>query len=142
IQSPFTNVYASNPGGNIFPYTINANAPFAPNGTFIAIPPNLRVPEVHQWNFVIQRQFGRDWVASATYAGSESEHLLDSYQLNPSIPAPCPNGAPLTRCNNVGTENANRALSRAGVPGASLIGYMDTYDAGATSSYNALILSL
>jgi hypothetical protein len=142
IVHPFTNVYASNPGGNIFPYTLNANAPFVPYGTFIAIPPNLQIPEVQQWNVVIQRQFGRDWLATATYAGSEAEHLLDSYQLNPSIPATCPNGAALSACNNAGTENANRVFSRAGVPGAGLVGYMDTYDSGATSSYNAMILDI
>jgi hypothetical protein len=121
---------------------VNANAPFAPFGTFIAIPPNLQVPEIHQWNLVVQHQFGRDWLASATYVGSESEHLLDSYQLNPSIPAPCPNGAALNTCNNPGTENGNRVFSRAGVPGANLIGFMDAYDSGATSSYNGLILSV
>ena len=27
---------------------------------------DLKTTEVHQWNFVIQRQFGNDWVASAT----------------------------------------------------------------------------
>ncbi len=142
ILHPFTNVYASNPGANIFPYALNANAPFALHGTFIAIPPNLQVPEVHQWNLVVQRQFGQNWVASATYVGSESEHLLNSYQLNPSTPVPCPNGAPLTACNNVGTENAHRLFSNSGVPGANLIGYMDTYGSGATSSYNGLILSV
>lgn len=142
ILHPFTNMYASNPGGNIFPYTVNANAPFAPYGTYIAIPPNLQVPEVHQWNLTIQRQFGSSWLASAQYVGSESEHLMNSYQLNQSTPAPCPNGAPLNTCNNPGTENKNRVFSRAGAPGANLIGFMDTYGSGATSSYNGLILSV
>jgi len=142
IKNPFTNVYASDPGGNIFPYTVNANAPFATYGTFIAIPPDLKVPEVHQWNAVVQRQFGRDWVASATYVGSESEHLLDSYQLNPATIVPC-NGQPLPNsCNTVGNQNARRVFSVANIPGSGLIGYMDTYDSGATSSYNGLILSI
>jgi len=141
IVHPWTNAYASDPGGNIFPYTVNANAPFATFGTYIAIPPNLQVPEVHQWNATIQKQYGRDWVVTATYLGSESEHLLDSYQLNPSTPVPCANGAPLSACNNAGTENAHRLFQSSGVPRSNLIGYMDTYDSGATSSYNGLILS-
>ena len=48
----------------------------------LAEQPDLKTTEVHQWNFVVQRQFGKDWVASATYTGSETEHLLASYQVN------------------------------------------------------------
>jgi hypothetical protein len=142
VVDPFTNVYASNPGGNIYPYTIGPNAPFVPYGAFIAIPNNLQVPEVHQWNLVIQKQFGRDWLASATYVGSEGEHLLDSYQLNPATIVPCPNNAPVTSCNSTGNQNSRRVFSVAKAPGANLIGYMDTYDSGATSSYNGLILEI
>jgi hypothetical protein len=142
VADPFTNVYASNPGGNIFPYTIGPNAPFVPFGAFIAIPNNLQIPEVHQWNFVIQRQLGRDWLASATYVGSEAEHLLDSYQLNPATIVACPGGAALTTCNSTGNQNSRRVFSVAKAPGANLIGYMDTYDSGATSSYNGLILDI
>ncbi len=141
VKNPFTNVYGSNPGANVFPYVVNANAPFVPFGTFITIPPDLKVPEVHQWNLVVQRQLGRDWLVSATYVGSEAEHLLDSYQLNPATIVPC-NGVPLPNsCNTVGNQNARRVFSVANAPGSNLIGFMDTYDSGATSSYNGLILN-
>jgi hypothetical protein len=148
IKNPWTNAYASNPGGNIFPYALNANAPFVPFGTFIAIPSNLKVPEVHQWNAVIQRQLGKDWLVSATYLGSESEHLLDSYQLNPAnyIPGNCAAGQyGLTSpgpCSTLGNQNYRRTFSLAGAPGSNSIGYLDTYDSGATSSYNGLILEV
>ena len=142
IVHPWTNAYASNPGGNIFPYTINANAPFATGGTYIAIPRDLQIPEVHQWNLTIQKQFGRDLVASASYIGSESEHLLDSYQLNPSTPVSCGAGVSLSVCNNAGTVNKNRLFQSSGVPRSNLIGYMDTYDSGATSSYNGMVVSV
>jgi Carboxypeptidase regulatory-like domain len=148
VPQPWTHVYAGNPGFNIFPYTVNANAPFATFGTFIAIPPDLKVPQVHQWNLVVQRQFGRDWLASATYVGSQSDHLLDSYQQNPAnyIPGTCAAGqfglSVAGPCSTVGNQNFRRTFSLAGVPGSNLIGYMDTYDSGATSSYNGLILSV
>jgi hypothetical protein len=142
VKNPWTNIYASNPGANVFPYVVNANAPFVPYGTFITIPPDLKVPEVHQWNAVIQRQFGHDWLVSATYVGSEAEHLLDSYQLNPATVVPCAGGAALTTCNTVGNQNARRVFSLANIPGSNLIGFMDTYDSGATSSYNGLILNV
>jgi hypothetical protein len=142
VPQPWTHVYAANPAYNVFPYTVDANAPFVPGGAFIAIPPDLKVPEVHQWNAVIQHSFGRDWVASATYIGSQSEHLLDSYQLNPATIVPCPGGAALTTCNTVGNQNSRRVFSVANIPGSDRIGFMDTYDSGATSSYNGLILSV
>jgi hypothetical protein len=148
IPQPFTHVWANNPGANVFPYTVNANAPFVPFGTFIAMPPDLKVPEVHQWNFVMQRQLGHDWLVSAQYVGSEAEHLMDSYQMNPGtyIPGTCAAGqyglsAP-GNCSNTGNTNFRRKYLLQGVPGSNLIGYMDTYDSGATSSYNGLILSV
>ncbi len=90
----FSNPYATNPGGNIYPYTVNKNAPFAPAGTYIYLPPNLKTPETEQWNLVIQRQFAKDWLVSASYVGSESYHLWDSYQMNPAvyIPGTCTAG--------------------------------------------------
>ena len=139
----FSNPYANQPpGSDIFPYSLNANAPFTPYGTFIYMRPNLKTTAVHQWNLRVERQFGNDWVASATYIGSETEHLWVSYQTNPAIVAPCPNGAPITSCNTVANQNQRRLFSRMGIPGSQYIGYMDVYDDGGTSSYNGLMLEL
>ncbi len=150
----FSNPFATNPGGNIYPYTPNKNAPFAPGGTYIFLPPNLKTPETNQWNLVIQRQFGSDWLVSATYLGSESEHLWDSYQVNPAvyIPGKCTAGQYGLRvagpCSSTANQNYRRvfalnnypgALSAAGVP---MFGYVDSFDSGATSSYNGLLLSV
>jgi hypothetical protein len=137
FSGQFTNPYANQPpGSNIFPYELNANAPFTPYGTFIAIPPNLRTTAVHQWNARVERQFGRDWLVSATYVGSETEHLWVSYQTNPAIVSPCPNGAPITTCNTTANQNQRRFF------GDTYIGYMDVYDDGGTASYNGLILAV
>ena len=133
----FSNPYANQPpGSNIFPYDLNANAPFTPYGTFIYIPPDLRTTAVHQWNLRIERQFASDWVASATYIGSETEHLWVSYQTNPAVVSPCPGGAPIQSCNTVGNQNPRRLF------GNQSIGYMDKYDDGGTESYNGLMLTI
>jgi hypothetical protein len=150
----FSNPFATNPGGNIYPYTANKNAPFAPAGTYIFVPPNLKTPETNQWNLVVQRQLGKDWLASATYIGSESEHLWDSYQVNPAvyIPGSCTAGQyGLTKpgpCSTVGNQNYRRVFVLNNYPGtlmsngAPAFGYVDSFDSGATSSYNGLLLSL
>jgi hypothetical protein len=150
----FSNPFATNPGGNIYPYAVNKNAPFAPGGTYLFVPPNLKTPETMQWNLVVQRQLGSDWLLSATYVGSESEHLWDSYQVNPAvyIPGSCAAGQYGLKvagpCSTVGNQNYRRvfalnnypgAISAAGVP---MFGYVDSFDSGATSSYNGLLLSV
>jgi hypothetical protein len=144
----FSNPYASNPGGNIFPFVLNSNSPFAPGGTYIAEQPDLKTTQVHQWNFVVQRQFGNDWVASATYAGSESAHLLSSYQVNPAvyIPGNCLAGqyklAAPGPCSSAANTNARRVFTINNYPGATYYADVDLLDAGGTSSYNGMILAV
>ena len=144
----FSNPYASNPGGNIFPFVLNSNSPFAPGGTYIAEQPNNRATQVHQWNFVVQRQFGNDWVASATYTGSESLHLLNSYQVNPAvyIPGNCVAGQyGLTApgpCSTGANTNARRVFTINNYPGARYYADVDLFDTNGTSSYNGLILAV
>ena len=150
----FSNPFASNPGGNIYPYAVNKNAPFAPNGTYIYLPPNLKTPETMQWNAVVQRQLGRDWLVSATYVGSESEHLWDSYQMNPAvyIPGTCAAGQYNLKapgpCSSVANQSYRREFVLNNYPGTltasgtPVFGYVDSFDSGATSSYNGLLLTV
>jgi hypothetical protein len=150
----FSNPFATNPGGNIFPYVVNSNAPFAPGGTYIFVPPNLKTPETNQWNVVIQRQLRSDWLLSATYLGSESEHLWDSYQVNPAvyIPGSCAAGqyglAKPGPCSTTANQNYRRVFVLNHYPGTLLpsgapaFGYVDSFDSGATSSYNGLLLQV
>jgi Carboxypeptidase regulatory-like domain len=150
----FSNPYATNPGGNIYPYTVSKNAPFAPAGTYIYLPPNLKTPATEQWNLVIQRQFAKDWLVSASYIGSESYHLWDSYQMNPAvyIPGTCAAGQyGLTKpgpCSTTGNQNYRRVFVLNHYPGtifpngSPAFGYVDSFDDGATSSYNGLLLRL
>lgn len=154
----FSNPFASNPGGNIYPYTVNRNAPFAPGGIYIYLPPNLKTPAINQWNFAVQRQLGKDWVAKATYMASEATHLWDSYQVNPAvyIPGNCVTGQyGLTApgpCSTAANQNFRRVFTLSGLPGTVVTstagiptpayGYVDSFDSGATSSYNGLILEV
>jgi hypothetical protein len=144
----FSNPYAANPGGNIFPFILSADAPFVNGGTYIAEQPDNKTTLVHQWNAVIQRQFGNDWVATATYTGSESQNLLGSYQMNPAryIPGNCVAGqyglsAP-GLCSTTGNTNFRRLFTLNNYPGAKAYSFMDVFDSGGTSSYNGLILAI
>ena len=140
--SSFSDPFASNPGANIFPYTVGPGAPFVQGGVFIPLRPDMHTTAVHQWNLAVQRQFASNWLASITYAGSQTEHLWLDYQLNPAVIVPCPGGALLTTCNNTGNTNARRIFTVNQYPGASLISNMDQLDDGGTASYNGLTLAL
>jgi Carboxypeptidase regulatory-like domain len=150
----FSDPFATNPGGNIYPYAVDKNAPFAPSGTYIFLPPNLKTPQTYQWNLVVQRQLGSDWLVSATYLGSHTIHLWDSYQVNPAvyIPGTCQAGqyglkAP-GACSTTANQNYRRVFVLNNYPGALFsgnvpaFGYVDSFDDGATSSYNGLILAV
>jgi len=146
----FSDPYASNPGGNIFPYKVDKNAPFVNAGTYIYPHPGLKPTSVNQWNLVVQRQLGRDWLVSASYIGSESTHLWDSYQVNPAvfIPANCAAGQyGLTAaglCSPAGNTNSafRRRFALAGYPGNQYYGFVESLDSGGTGSYNGLVLAI
>ncbi len=140
--SSFSDPFASNPGGNIFPYALGPDAPFVQGGVFLPLSPNLHTTAVHEWNLAIQRQVGSNWLVSMTYAGSETEHLWLTYPLNPAVTVPCPGGAPLATCNTANNTNARRLFAVNQYPGANLIGNMDQFDDGGTASYQGLILGL
>jgi len=42
----------------------------------------LRNPQIHQWNFGIQREIARQIVLKASYVGTKSDYLQRSRQLN------------------------------------------------------------
>ena len=46
---------------------------------------NIKPAQVQSWNLSIQRQFGSDWLVSASYIGDHIIHMLGSEQLNPAI---------------------------------------------------------
>ena len=146
----FSDPYATNPGGNIFPYTVDKNAPFVKAGTYIYPHPGLKPTSVNQWNLVVQRQLGRDWLVSASYIGSESTHLWDSYQVNPAvfIPGNCDAGqygltaaGPAPR-QAIPTRRSGEHSRWRDIPGNPYYGYVESLDSGGTGSYNGLVLAV
>ena len=146
----FSHPYETNPGGNIFPYKVDKNAPFVPYGTYIFPTKDLKTTAVNQWNLVVQHQFGNDWLVSASYIGSESSHLWSSFELNPSvyIPGNCAAGqygllvpGPCSPANN-SNSNSRRLFTIKNYPGNKYFGYMEQLDSGGTGSYHGLGLAV
>ena len=121
---------------------------FPTSGVYAVSDPNLSSPQINTWNLSIQRQVGK-WLLSGSYLGNHTAHLWSSRELNPQIyiPGNCAAGQyGLTApgpCSSTSANNtaARRKLTLANPtwgPWYSTIAYLD---AGATSSYNGMILS-
>ena len=74
----FADPFASVPGGNPFPGTFGADAPFVRFGSFMAQQPDAKATTVYSWNFVLQREIGASTLVSASYLGSHTIHIWGS----------------------------------------------------------------
>ena len=89
-----TNPWASYPGGNPIPALAAANgvghasptAVFPLAGTYVTFPQqNYHAPYVNQWNLSVQRQLGKDWLATVNYVGNSQIHMTTSSLLNAAV---------------------------------------------------------
>ncbi len=144
---PFSDPWSAYPGGNPFPGSFGPNATFIKYGTFVAQQPDAKATTVYSWNFAIQHQFGT-WLLSATYLGTETAHLWDSFQLNPAQIVPssaplgtaCPPGV-TAGCNSTSNTNQRRIAYLINPQVGQYLGSVDQFESGGTVSYNGLMLS-
>jgi hypothetical protein len=145
-----SNPWATYPGGDPFPYSFSRTDPrFTVGATYLPIPPALNTPKIYNWNAAIQRQFTPNFFASASYVGSQAIHLWTNIEENPAVflgLGPCtlntatgPTYFPV--CSTTGNTNDRRVLNLANPQKALDISNLTAFDDGATSSYNAMILS-
>jgi len=94
FSNPFASyVSATGAIGDPFP----GAAVFPNQGTYISVPPNMRVTYMMQWNLSYQRQLGRDWLVTANYLGNASRHIWGSIDVNYAVPIA---GATTSNTNN------------------------------------------
>jgi hypothetical protein len=132
-------------GGNPFPLTFNASAPYSLYGTFNTYDYNTRMTYVEQRNVSVERQFGNNWLVRVGYLGNEMVHLLGARELNPAIymgTGQCTlGGTTYSVCSTLANTNQRRLLSVLNPTYGKYFGFVDTWDDGGTGSYNGLLLS-
>jgi hypothetical protein len=82
---------------NVPPYTVSSSNPdasvnwsrYTPISGAGSVWYQNKTPYTMSWNMAIERQVGSSIVASASYIGSESRHLLTVVGANPGIPSLC-----------------------------------------------------
>jgi len=134
------------PGGNPFPYTLNANVVYPPAGIFVSVPYDLTTPSTGSWNLSLQRQFGMDWIVSASYIGTKTTHIWTAKPINPATYFPqatCTlNGVTHTPCSSSSNIDARRRFTLERPQDGLYLGQMSAMDAGGTQTYHGMVLSV
>ena len=133
-SGPFSNPYLgyvspTGVAGDPFP----GAAIFPAQGTYVTIPPKVPVEYILQWNLSYQRQIAKDWLATATYIGNRTNHILGQHDIN--VPQPSPTAT-------TSNEPQRRTLTLLNPVQGAYYSAIDETDPGGTSSYHALLLKL
>ena len=146
---PLANPWSTTAGGNPFPYfSVPPTGKFPPGSAYMPVPANFKTTKVYSWNVGLQRQFTPRLFASASYLGNHAIHLPTQVELNPgtllNVPSVAPNDprckAATLAVNCAANLTARRVLNLAN-PAIPKLGNVSSYDDGATSHYNGLLLS-
>ncbi len=132
ITSPFSNpwngyVSPSGVAGSPFP----GAAIFPTLGTYVSIPEHVADTYMMQWNLSYQRQIAKDWLATATYIGNRTNHILGANEQNMPVPSPTATTA---------NEDARRPLTLLNPTQGAYYSSIVQTDDGNTASYNGLLL--
>ena len=152
---PFDNPWRDYPAGSAFPSCCPGHPPtgvFPVGSTYMPIDPNIKTPEVYNWNLGVQRQFTSNWFGSASYVGSHAIHMWTLIELNPGKflgTGPCTLSTPgqttpsrtFPDCSTTASLNYRRVLNLENPAGAQSISNLTAYDSGATQMYHGLLLN-
>ena len=132
VTEPFSNPwqgYVSPQGvaGDPFP----GAAIFPSLGAYVSVPPNVHDTYMMQWNLSYQKQLAKDWLATATYIGNRTNHILGANDINSPVYM-----AGATASN----EQARRPLTLLNATQGAYYSTIIQTDDGVSSSYNGLLL--
>ena len=149
VPSPpggFEDPWAGYPGGIPVPYN-PSSAQFTPFAQFLPLANyNMQPPYVLSRTLSIQRELSSDWIASASYIGSNSVHLWVLKNRNNAIYIP---GGPCTiagvvypTCSTTSNTNQRRRLFIENNVDGGYYGLISSNGDDGTSNYNGLLLSI
>ena len=144
-----TNPYVGQPGTIPqfplpFPTPGSPNAFFPLNGVYINNSFDVSPMYVQHWNLSVEKQFGTNWMMSATYLGSKTTHIWVGYEANPGMPVAVPSNA-LSGCTpgqaaSTSNTNCRRALYIANPSQGQYFSNLTSLWDGANAEYNGLLL--
>jgi hypothetical protein len=153
----FSNPWANVPGGNPFPLPLfpPRNYVFPLNSTDTFLASKALPPTTKTWNLGIQHQFAQNWIASITYLGNETSHLMVGNEINPAVyipgtwtgPGSCgaltvAPGANGTACASTKNTQARRFLSLINPAQGVYFSATDFGYNGISSNYEGMLASI
>lgn len=146
LTGGFTNPWAgftfNGKPGNPFP--LPATGAFPTSGSYLERP--LHQPSLYsqQWNVVVQKQLGRDWLLSASYLGNTTTHIMFPGEANPGqyiAPGNCGLASPTAACSTSANIATRRLLYRENASQGAYFAQVIQMQDDANASYNGLILT-
>lgn len=136
-----------------FPQQGSANAFFPKAGVYISLPLKLRPTYVQQWNLTLERQFGPNWLLTASYLGNRTNHMWLGYDANAPVFIPgsdCSSsstaipthGAGTSPCSTTGNEQVRRILNLQNPAAGSFFSSISTATDEGSASYNGMLVSV
>lgn len=138
----FANPWGDVPGGNPFPLPLfpPSNYVFPLNAADTFLPSKGLAPTTEVWNLGVQHQFGQNWIATVTYLGNETSHLMIGNEFNPAVYLPGQCGA--APCSTTGNTQSRRLLSRISPEQGRYFSTIDLADTGISANYEGLLASM
>jgi hypothetical protein len=138
----FSNPYSAYPGGNPFPFPFppSKSQPFPSFGTYDSAPINTRPTYAQIWGLSYEYELGKNWLLSADYIGSKTDHLWSGADQNHAVyvPGTCGTAA----CSTVANTNQRRLLYTQNSVAGAAYGQINTLNEGNYSNYNGMILKV
>jgi hypothetical protein len=153
----FSNPWGNVPGGNPFPLPLfpPPSYVFPQNSTDTFLAPKALPPTTKTWNLSVQHQFAQNWIASVTYLGNETSHLMVGNEINPATyipgtwsgPGSCgaltvAPGANGTACSGTGNTQARRFLSLLNPAQGKYFSATDFGYNGISANYEGMLASM
>ena len=147
----FQDPWANEPGGDPFPLSYGRNlkyndARWPAYALVTSLDYNTPNMQVYQWNLSLQKQVGTGWLVSGTYLGNNTVHMWAVQGTNPAVFLGLGSctlaGVSYPTCSTTANTNQRRRLSQENPATGQFFGPINHVEAGATASYNGLILSV
>ncbi len=153
----FNNPWSNVPGGNPFPLPLfpPSNYVFPLNAADTFLTPQSLPPTLATWNLGVQHQFGQNWIASITYLGNTTSHLMVGNEGNPAVyipgtwngPGTCGTltvapGANGTACSSTANTQARRFLNQINPAQGKYFSTVNFGFNGISSNYEGVLASI
>src|SRR5450756_2476634 len=138
----FNNPWSTVPGGNPFPLPLfpPSSYVFPLSATDTFLPPKALPPTLETWNLGVQHQFAQNWIATITYLGNETSHLMAGNEYNPAVYIPGACGT--VACSTTGNTQARRKLTLINANAGKYFSATDLPDNGISANYEGVLASI